>query len=47
MVEDVALVGPIDKIRDDLARWKETCLTTVLLNGRADQLEMLADLVNG
>lgn len=47
MVEDVALVGPVDKIRDDLARWKETCLTTVLLNGRADQLEMLAGLVNG
>ncbi len=47
MVEDVALVGPPDKIRDDLARWKETCLTTVLLSGRADQLEMLADLVNG
>ena len=47
MVEDIALVGPVDKIRDDLARWKETCLTTVLLSGRADQLEMLADLVNG
>jgi F420-dependent oxidoreductase-like protein len=47
MVEDVALIGPIDKIRDDLARWRETCLTTVLLSGRADQLAMLADLVNG
>jgi len=47
MVEDVALVGPVDKIRDDLAAWRETCLTTVLLNGRADQLEMLADLVTG
>jgi F420-dependent oxidoreductase-like protein len=47
MVEDIALVGPVDKIRDDLARWRETCLTTVLLNGRADQLEMLADLVTG
>ncbi|MDJ0770277.1 MAG: LLM class F420-dependent oxidoreductase [Ilumatobacter sp.] len=47
MVEDVALVGPIDKIRDDLARWRETCLTTVLVSGRADQLEMLADLVTG
>jgi F420-dependent oxidoreductase-like protein len=46
MVEDVALVGPPDKIRDDLAKWRETCLTTVLLSGRADQLEMLADLVN-
>ncbi len=47
MVEDVALVGPAAKIRDEMARWKETCLTTVLVNGRADQLEMLADLVNG
>ncbi len=47
MVEDVALIGPPDKIRDDLAAWRETCLTTVLLNGRADQLEMLADLVTG
>ena len=47
MVEDIALVGPVDKIRDDLARWKETCLTTMLLNGTAPQLSMLADLING
>ncbi len=47
MVEDVALIGPPEKIRDDLAAWRETCLTTVLLTGRADQLEMLAGLVNG
>ncbi len=46
MVEDVALVGPPDKIRDEIPKWKETCLTTVLLTGRADQLEMLADLIN-
>ncbi|MCB0968309.1 MAG: LLM class F420-dependent oxidoreductase [Ilumatobacter sp.] len=47
MVEDVALVGPPDKIKDEMAKWKETCLTTVLLSARADQLEMLADLING
>jgi len=47
MVEDIALIGPVDKIRDDVARWKETCLTTVLLNGQAGQLAMLADLING
>jgi hypothetical protein len=47
MVEDVALVGPPAKIKDDLAKWKDTCLTTVLLSARADQLEMLADLING
>ena len=46
MVEDVALVGPPDKIRDEIPKWKDTCLTTVLLTGRADQLEMLADLIN-
>jgi F420-dependent oxidoreductase-like protein len=47
MVEDIALIGPVDKIRDELAKWKETCLTTVLLTGQADQLAMLADLING
>ena len=47
MVEDVALVGPPAKIKDEIARWKETCLTTVLLSARADQLEMLAGLING
>ena len=35
MVEDVALVGPPDKIRDELARWRETCLTTILVGGPA------------
>ncbi|MFP5487042.1 MAG: LLM class F420-dependent oxidoreductase, partial [Acidimicrobiia bacterium] len=47
MVEDVALVGPPAKIKDELARWNETCLTTVLLSARADQLGMLAELING
>jgi F420-dependent oxidoreductase-like protein len=47
MVEDVALIGPPDKIRDDIARWRETCLTTVLLSGPAAGLAPLADLING
>ena len=47
MVEDVALVGPVDKIRNDLSVWNDTCLTTVLLSGKANQLEMLANLLNG
>jgi F420-dependent oxidoreductase-like protein len=47
MVEDVALVGPIGKIRDELDKWKETCLTTILVSGQAKQLGMLADLING
>src|SRR4051795_11363421 len=28
MVEDVALVGPPDKIRGELERWKDSCITT-------------------
>ena len=45
MVEDVALVGPVDKIRDELARWKETCLTTMLVSGPAEVLPLYADLI--
>lgn len=34
MVEDVALVGPVDKICEDIVNcWKPTCLTTVILGG--------------
>lgn len=47
MVEDVALVGPPEKIRDEMAKWRETCLTTVLVSGQAHQLEGLATLING
>ena len=45
LVEDVALIGPIDKIRDDLAGWKETVVTTLLVGGSPRQLETYADLV--
>jgi F420-dependent oxidoreductase-like protein len=47
MVEDVALIGPPDKIRGELERWRETCLTTFLLSGPAAALPVFADLVNG
>jgi hypothetical protein len=47
MVEDVALIGPPAKIRADLERWRETCLTTILVGGPASLLGTLADLVNG
>ena len=47
MVEDVALVGPIDKIKDDMAKWRETCITTFLLSGPPQVLSTYADLVVG
>lgn len=45
MVEDVYLVGPPEKIRDDLDRWRDTCVTTLLVAGPPPLLEQIADLV--
>ncbi len=47
MVEDVYLIGPPAKIRDDLERWRETCVTTLLVSGPPPLLEQIADLVLG
>ena len=47
MVEDVALVGPPDKIRDELARWKDTCVTTFLVSGPAATLSSYAESILG
>ncbi|MFC5729355.1 MULTISPECIES: LLM class flavin-dependent oxidoreductase [Nocardioides] len=38
MVEDVALVGPADKVVDDFKnRWAPTCLTTLIVSGSQKQ----------
>lgn len=47
MVEDVALVGPPDKIRDELPKWRETCITEFLVSGPAQALPAFADLILG
>ncbi len=47
MVEDVALVGPVDKIRGELERWRETCLTTMLVSGPKEALAFYAELILG
>ncbi|NDG66116.1 MAG: LLM class F420-dependent oxidoreductase [Actinobacteria bacterium] len=47
MVEDVALVGPIAKIKDEMAKWRETCITTFLISGPPQVLETYAELVAG
>ena len=43
MVEDVALIGPKDKIRADLAAWEETVVDTILVQGNPHSLEAVAD----
>ncbi|MEI8322483.1 MAG: LLM class F420-dependent oxidoreductase [Actinomycetes bacterium] len=47
MVEDVALVGPMAKIKDEMAKWRETCITSFLLSGPPQVLETYAELVAG
>jgi F420-dependent oxidoreductase-like protein len=45
MVEDVALVGPPDKIRAELEQWKDTCITEFLVSGPKQMLPQLAELL--
>lgn len=47
LVEDVALIGPLDKIRDDLERWRESAVTTMIVSGSPAQLATIAELVLG
>jgi F420-dependent oxidoreductase-like protein len=46
MVEDIALVGPKEKIRDDLEEWRDSMLTTLLINGDAATLRTMAEIIS-
>jgi hypothetical protein len=45
MIEDTALIGPIGKIKDELPRWKQTSLTTMLVGGPPPLLKTIAEAV--
>jgi F420-dependent oxidoreductase-like protein len=45
MVEKVALVGPKEKIRHDLAAWQESIATTLLVSGSKSTLQLMAELL--
>jgi hypothetical protein len=47
LVEDVALVGPEAKVRGELDRWRETCITTMLVSGPPPLLRQVAEFVLG
>jgi F420-dependent oxidoreductase-like protein len=47
LIEDMALLGPPEKIREDLARWRESIVTTLLISGDAATLRAAAELVLG
>jgi F420-dependent oxidoreductase-like protein len=46
LVEDVSLIGPVEKIAEELPTWQDTCLTTMLVSGPPFLLEQVADIVN-
>jgi hypothetical protein len=43
----VALIGPKEKIRDDVDMWRESVVTTMLVSGDVNQLRTISDLVLG
>ena len=45
LVEAICLVGPKDKIRDDLDRWRESLVTTMLVGGDLSTMRLMAELV--
>jgi F420-dependent oxidoreductase-like protein len=46
LVEDLALIGPEDKIRGELDAWRESIATTLLVAGDAAQLRRIAEVVH-
>ncbi len=47
LIEQLSLVGPREKIRDDLERWRESIVTTLLVSGDTPTLRAAAELVLG
>jgi F420-dependent oxidoreductase-like protein len=45
LVEDVALVGPPAKIRDELQRWRETSITTLLVRPELGLMRFMRELL--
>nr|WP_042185218.1 LLM class F420-dependent oxidoreductase [Kibdelosporangium sp. MJ126-NF4]CEL16621.1 Coenzyme F420-dependent oxidoreductase [Kibdelosporangium sp. MJ126-NF4]CTQ89028.1 Coenzyme F420-dependent oxidoreductase [Kibdelosporangium sp. MJ126-NF4] len=45
MVEDIALIGPLAKITDELGAWRESVITTLLVNTDVPTLRVLAEIV--
>jgi len=47
MVEDIALIGPPDKVRDDLQMWEESVATTILVRCPMAMMEEVHNVVVG
>jgi F420-dependent oxidoreductase-like protein len=47
LIEELSLIGSRERIRDDLAKWRESPVTTLLVSGDAATLRNAAELVLG
>jgi F420-dependent oxidoreductase-like protein len=47
LIEELALVGPEDKIRSELDAWRESAVTTLLIGGDAATVRKVAEVVLG
>jgi F420-dependent oxidoreductase-like protein len=47
LIEELSLVGPPAKIREDLEQWRESIVTTLLVSADAASLRTIAELVLG
>jgi F420-dependent oxidoreductase-like protein len=47
LVEELSLIGPREKIRDDLERWRESIVTTLLIGGDEATVRTAAEIVLG
>jgi len=47
LIEELALIGPADKIRHDLEAWRASRVTTILVAGPVERLRQAAELVLG
>jgi F420-dependent oxidoreductase-like protein len=45
MVEEIALIGPPAKIRDEIQIWEKSMVTTILVGGGIDTMRTMAELV--
>jgi hypothetical protein len=47
LIEQLSLIGPAAKIRDDLEAWRESPVTTLLISGDVNTIRTAAELVLG
>jgi F420-dependent oxidoreductase-like protein len=47
LIEQLTLIGPREKIRDDLEAWRQSSVTTLLIGGDPETLRTAAELVLG